>query len=132
MWEMALPRKGSRTIVFNSHTYLWRVRRTSLTWRDIRKPGLYFILTIQRLSEPLTRPGNTAVFLLAARSSWFKLLPKISDKPGTNLCSSEVSVLIDYALDKGWDPTRIGPSFVVPHEEAPDLYKFNLLCANKV
>ena len=126
---MGMPRKGSRRAEIGNHLYLWRVRKeTSLSPRG-RSKGLYFVLMVQREVEHFTRPGSVALFHLESRSPWFKMLPLEGDKPGTNVSSTDVRELVEFALGQGWHPEDRGPPFWVPADEGPELVKFNLASA---
>lgn len=70
-----------------------------------------------------------ALFHLESRKRLCKMLPYSKDDlPGTNVCSSDVEELVEFALNMGWDPDCRGPAFVVPveGEEFGLLNGFNL------
>ena len=124
---MGIPRKGSRRAEIGNHLYLWRVRKTASPRRLGRSRGLYFVLVVQREVEHFTRPGSVALFLLESRSPWFKMIPWACEKPGTNVSSTDVRELVEFALDQGWDPDDGGPVFrVSANDDGPELDKFNL------
>ena len=123
---MGMPRKGSRRAEIGNHLYLWRVRKTVAPRRLGRSRGLYFVLMVQREVEHFTRPGSVALFHLESRSPWFKVMPWVGEKPGTNVSSTDVRELVEFALDQGWEPGDRGPPFCVPSNDAPELDKFNL------
>lgn len=84
---------------------------------------------VQREVERFTKPGSVALFHLESRSPWFKILPWAREKPGTNVSSTDVRELVEFALDQGWNPEGRGPPFRVAGGDAPKLDRFNLASA---
>ena len=122
-----MPRKGSRRAEIGNHLYLWRVRKTKSPRPFGRSRGLYFVLMVQRDVEHFAKPGSVALFHLESRSPWFKMISwSGEEKPGTNVSSTDVRELVEFALGQGWDPECQGPPFWVDADEGPDLTKFNL------
>jgi len=112
---MGMPQKGSRRTTIGNHLYLWRVMRTEGPRSFGRSPGLHFLLVVQKAVEGFEKPGSVALFHLESRKRWCKMLSySKADTPGTNVSSSDVRELIEFALEIGWDPEKSGPAFTVP------------------
>ena len=89
---------------------------------------MHFLLIVQKAVDGFEKPGSVAQFHLESRKRWCKMLSySKTDTPGTNVCSTDVEELIEFALDMGWNPDSRGPAFVVPAtNEEFGLSGFNL------
>jgi hypothetical protein len=106
---MGMPRKGSRKVVVDDITYLWRVSSTQDWHLDSVKQTVR--LTVQRDEE---RPGRVAQFRLVSRQILAGWEHDNGFRHDSTLHPSEVEVLVQHALDNGWDPADRGASFKVP------------------
>lgn len=99
---MATRKTGSRKIVVDEVSYVWRVRPRptydqGLSWSPLsvsialsQSPGTVLVANLDR-----PRPDN-----------W-------SDGPSSPLLPSEIADLVRRALAAGWQPGRRGPQFVL-------------------
>jgi hypothetical protein len=99
---MAIRKAGSRRIVVDGVSYLWRVRRRP-TYCQGNAWGL-LSLCVQRVEHP----GATLVVKLdrPRPDNWFGL-PSMAVRP------SDVAGLVRKALEAGWRPGATGPQFVL-------------------
>ena len=107
---MAIPQKGSRTIIVDGMRYLWRIRR-----KPTYCEGAFadpFSVAVQREDLP-----SGSVLLLATSfprpDNWLGRAFQV-------VTPAMVAVSIKRALADGWRPERRGPCFKHP------------LCANRM
>jgi hypothetical protein len=103
---MAMPKTGSRRIIVDGCSYLWRVRRSPTYsqangWAPLRFTVQYEdggATLLASCTEP--RPDN-----------WL-------DQPGAVITPHLVADVIRRAITAGWKPLEQGPTFKLPGVEA--------------
>lgn len=102
---MTLASKGTRPITVDGVPYRWKVRRRPTYSQGIGESGMVFA------AERADQPGATLVVSLpwAHPSNWLGS-PAHAVRPGM------VADTIRQALAQGWEPSRPGPTFVLPYE----------------
>lgn len=93
---MAMPKKGSRSLVVGDMTFRYRIRGTS---------GKEVSLAVEASEDP----GAVLSVKVAFRDPWLHLQEGgPSDQP---LRPDAVRKVVEKALELGWDPARPGPAF---------------------
>ena len=99
---MALPRKGSRTVVIDGVNYRWRVRHRPSFTQGIAENNL--LLAVETAEEP----GSKLVIVLpqAHPNNWM-------GGEAAAVLPSDVEHYIRAALKAGWKPKSPGGTFLL-------------------
>jgi hypothetical protein len=99
---MAVPKKGSRRIVVDGITYVWRLRR-----RQTRKQ----VEGVEGVTVTVSREDcKGAVAVLAFSDRFHVVSPFVNTNP---VLPSEVAHQIRQALAAGWEPNQPGGQFTL-------------------